>query len=58
MHNLIKGVAPDERAGRALAAIEQVGLKGWDRHYPSQLSGGMQQRAPASPRRLRSTRCC
>ena len=41
----IQGVAQDERTRRALAAIEQVGLKGWDRHYPSQLSGGMQQRA-------------
>ncbi|MFK8251299.1 quaternary amine ABC transporter ATP-binding protein [Ancylobacter terrae] len=41
----VQGVAPSVREERALAAIETVGLKGWDRHYPSQLSGGMQQRA-------------
>ena len=41
----IQHVAPAIRTERALAAIEQVGLKGWDQHFPSQLSGGMQQRA-------------
>ena len=41
----IQGVAADRRRDKALAAIETVGLKGWDQHYPSQLSGGMQQRA-------------
>ncbi len=41
----VQGVAADLRRDRALAAIETVGLKGWDQHYPSQLSGGMQQRA-------------
>ncbi|MCK0198603.1 glycine betaine/L-proline ABC transporter ATP-binding protein [Ancylobacter sp. 6x-1] len=41
----IQGVAPTERTERAMTAIEQVGLKGWDQHLPSQLSGGMQQRA-------------
>ncbi|CAA0098857.1 Glycine betaine transport ATP-binding protein OpuAA [Starkeya nomas] len=41
----VQGVAPDLRRDRALTAIETVGLKGWDQHYPSQLSGGMQQRA-------------
>lgn len=41
----IQGVAQEERTRRAMGAIEQVGLKGWDQHYPNQLSGGMQQRA-------------
>ncbi|MCB4768191.1 glycine betaine/L-proline ABC transporter ATP-binding protein [Ancylobacter sp. Lp-2] len=41
----IQGVPTAQRRERAMAAIETVGLKGWDQHYPSQLSGGMQQRA-------------
>lgn len=41
----IQGVAPEIRKAKALAALEQVGLKGWEDRYPSQLSGGMQQRA-------------
>ncbi|MBB3952336.1 quaternary amine ABC transporter ATP-binding protein [Aureimonas jatrophae] len=41
----VQGVAPAERRRRALESIELVGLRGWDAKLPSQLSGGMQQRA-------------
>jgi glycine betaine/proline transport system ATP-binding protein len=33
------------RTEKAMRAIEVVGLKGWEKKYPSELSGGMQQRA-------------
>lgn len=32
-------------AARAMELLELVGLKDWAQHYPSELSGGMQQRA-------------
>ncbi len=40
----VQGVEPDERRERAEEALETVGLAGWSEHYPSELSGGMQQR--------------
>jgi len=41
----IQKVEPHIRAEKTLRAIEVVGLKGWEKSYPGQLSGGMQQRA-------------
>ena len=40
----LRGVEKQERELKALDAINKVGLKGWELHYPAQLSGGMQQR--------------
>ena len=40
----IQGVDPRVRRERAEQVLEQVGLAGWGNSYPSQLSGGMQQR--------------
>lgn len=33
-----------ERKRRALAALQTMGLEGWENHHPNQLSGGQQQR--------------
>jgi len=50
--------AAAKRHAAARAALDQVGLKGWEHHNPSELSGGQQQRsrspAPSSPDRS----CC
>jgi glycine betaine/proline transport system ATP-binding protein len=40
----IQGVKKPERYSRARDVLQLVNLKGWENHYPSQLSGGMQQR--------------
>jgi len=40
----IQNIDAKERRKKALEAIKQVGLDGWENHMPSQLSGGMQQR--------------
>lgn len=40
----VRGVSQAERYERAQVYIDKVGLKGWENHLPSALSGGMQQR--------------
>ena len=40
----VRGVAREERNKVARAALEKVGLADWTERFPSELSGGMQQR--------------
>lgn len=40
----VRGVEKKVRRDAAMRWIERVGLKGYETHYPNQLSGGMQQR--------------
>jgi glycine betaine/proline transport system ATP-binding protein len=40
----IQGVKKSERHAKARDVLKLVNLQGWENHYPSQLSGGMQQR--------------
>jgi glycine betaine/proline transport system ATP-binding protein len=40
----VQGVAKAERIERATEALELCGLKGWEKSWPDELSGGMQQR--------------
>lgn len=41
---LYRGVSQNERHKQARAALERVGLGGWEHHTPAELSGGQQQR--------------
>ncbi|WP_315833597.1 ABC transporter ATP-binding protein [Bradyrhizobium prioriisuperbiae] len=43
-HLRLKGIAKAERREQAQTFIDLVGLKGFETHYPSELSGGMNQR--------------
>ncbi|WP_233837113.1 ABC transporter ATP-binding protein [Paraburkholderia sp. ZP32-5] len=43
-HLKMRGVAKAERRERAQRYIAMVGLKGFENHFPSELSGGMNQR--------------
>ena len=40
----IQGIDKETRYSEASRAVETVGLKGWEDYYPSEMSGGMQQR--------------
>ncbi len=40
----VQGMDKDSRYRAAAEAIETVGLRGWEYYFPSEMSGGMQQR--------------
>ncbi len=40
----VQGIKKPIRQEKARQVLELVGLKGWEKHYPHELSGGMQQR--------------
>lgn len=40
----IQKMEPEKRKEKAMKALKQVGLKGWESQYPESLSGGMKQR--------------
>ncbi|MEN8652953.1 glycine betaine/L-proline ABC transporter ATP-binding protein [Streptomyces sp. 21So2-11] len=40
----VQGIPREERLKRATEALELAGLKGWEKSWPDELSGGMQQR--------------
>ncbi len=40
----VKGLPRDNRIAKAREALELVGMSGWEKQTPSELSGGMQQR--------------
>ena len=41
----VRGIPRKQSVERALPLMERYGLKGFDKHYPKELSGGMRQRA-------------
>ena len=54
----VKGEKKKAVRDRALALLDQVGLKDKPGAYPAQLSGGQQQRVAIARARAIATRCC